>query len=66
MSFSIYVNDHNAKATVHDSDCHHVRKNGGKGKGYWIDSLDTYEEAWDYINNNIEDDYESNDCESCL
>ncbi|CAA6805535.1 MAG: Unknown protein [uncultured Sulfurovum sp.] len=66
MSYAIYVNDHNGRATIHEIDCHHVRQNGGTGKGFWVDSLDTYEDAQDYIDNYVDSNYECNDCSSCL
>ncbi len=54
MGYSIYVNEHNSKATIHDDDCKTVRKNGGTGKGYWVDGLNDYEEASDWIKNHLD------------
>jgi len=66
MSYSIYVNDHNSRVVVHDEDCNEVKKHGGQGKGYWVDCLDTYEDAWEWIEENIDDDYDCHDCSKCL
>lgn len=67
MSYSVYVNEHNSKATVHEDDCKQVRKHGGHGKGYWVDCLDTYEEAWEWIEDHIDqDEYYCKDCSKCL
>ena len=67
MSYSIYVNEHNSKATVHEDDCREVRKHGGTGKGYWVDCFDEYDEAWDWIEEYLdEDEYYCKDCSKCM
>jgi hypothetical protein len=63
MSVTIYINDRNEKARVHEDDCDHIRR-GEEGNNGGYRYFNDYEDAWEWIKDNL-DDYDFADCSYC-
>lgn len=65
MAYYVYVNHPKQKARLHDENCNYLHQNGGghlnnDEEHYFSD----YDDAWDYMNNYLED-YDYGDCKHC-
>lgn len=56
----IYINENVRRARVHEENCSRVLQNKGGYNGYYK-YFECYEDAWDYVNEEL-NDY---DCENC-
>jgi hypothetical protein len=63
MGVIVYINDATSRVRVHEEDCPKVAQHGGGVNGYYK-FFSCYEDAWDYINEYL-DDYDSDDCFYC-
>ena len=63
MSVTVYINERNERARVHEDDCDRIRRGGGGNNGEYR-YFNDYEEAWEWINDNL-DDYDCADCSYC-
>ncbi|MDF1878444.1 hypothetical protein JHD46_02185 [Sulfurimonas sp. SAG-AH-194-C20] len=64
MSVTVYINHHNERARVHEDECGHIRKGVGGGNNGEYRYFSNYDEAWEWMEENIED-YEYSDCHHC-
>jgi hypothetical protein len=64
MGITVYINEPNRKARVHEDGCSRIRQQGGGGTHGSYRYFDCYEEAWEYLNDNY-DDYDCDDCSYC-
>jgi len=64
MSVTVYINHRNERARVHADDCNRLHQQGGGGNSGEYRYFNNYDEAWEWMNENIED-YDCDDCSYC-
>ena len=64
MSVIVYINHRNERARVHEDNCNRVRQGDGGGHNGEYRYFSDYEDAWAWMNNNLED-YDCSDCHYC-
>ena len=53
VTYAVYVNTQNRRATVHEADCVHLYKHGGVSytnppTGYYAEAIEGFDAAWAY------------------